>query len=243
MTGMDRRRFLTLAVIAAALPVSGCGGYTDQMTLDDIIALLAGWASKDSGDKDEDTQGSVKIALTYPAGASPKVFTTGWVFGARASADGKDISDTVKWSGTGTFRPDTGPVSRPVFASEGSNSIALSVKVGDKTFQKAFAVSAISPAGFAAQGDLAQVPADAHGCPACPHPAIGPITTGSPNVFVNGRPAARVGDIGIHAACCGPNRYEIVGGDSQVLINGRAAARKGSATKHCGGMGQIVSGA
>lgn len=77
---------------------------------------------------------------------------------------------------------------------------------------------------------------------ACAHPTVGPITTGSPNVFVNGRPAARVGDIGVHAACCGPNTFKIISGDSQVLINGRPAAKIGSQTNHCGGVGSIVGG-
>ena len=56
-------------------------------------------------------------------------------------------------------------------------------------------------------GDNALVPADAHGCPACPHPATGPATAGSPNVLVNGMPALRLGDPGVHAACCGPNSW------------------------------------
>ena len=40
-------------------------------------------------------------------------------------------------------------------------------------------------------GDKAQVDADAHGCPACPHPGVGPIVAASADVFVNDRPAAR----------------------------------------------------
>ena len=57
-------------------------------------------------------------------------------------------------------------------------------------------------------GDKSNVPVDAHGCPACPHPAVGPAIVGSPDVMVNKRPALRVGDKGIHAACCGPNTWE-----------------------------------
>ena len=52
-------------------------------------------------------------------------------------------------------------------------------------------------------GDGANTPGDAHGCPGCPHPATGPAIQGSPHVNVNGLPALRVGDTGIHAACCG----------------------------------------
>src|SRR6267143_6732346 len=45
-------------------------------------------------------------------------------------------------------------------------------------------------------GDKAQVDADAHGCPACPHPGIGPIVTASTDVFVNKKGAARQDDLG-----------------------------------------------
>ena len=242
MTEIDRRKFLTVTLLSGlSLALNGCAGLTDQMTLDEILAWLRNNSAKDSADSDEETQGAVKLALTYPAGKSPKVFTSGWVFGARCIANGEDISDKVEWSGNGVFNPNTGPRSRPVFNNEGMNQITLTVNFGGKLYVKSFNVTAVSPAGYAAVGGKAQAPADAHGCPACPHPCIGPIQTGSPNVFVNGKPAARVGDRGIHAICCGPNSYEIVGGDSEVLINGRAAAKIGSMTRHCGGTGQIVS--
>lgn len=71
-------------------------------------------------------------------------------------------------------------------------------------------------------GDKSNVSADAHGCPACPHPAIGPAVCGSPDVNVNSRPALRVGDSGIHAACCGPNTWQAVQGAPSVFINGKA---------------------
>ncbi len=91
-------------------------------------------------------------------------------------------------------------------------------------------------------GDNSQVPADAHGCPACPHPCIGPAISGSPDVMVNGLPAIRVGDPGIHAACCGPNQWTAQAGSSTVLINNKAAHRQTDQDKHCGGMGQMVAG-
>lgn len=91
-------------------------------------------------------------------------------------------------------------------------------------------------------GDKAQVDADAHGCPACPHPGIGPIVTGSPDVLVNGRPAARQDDLGIHAACCGPNNFTIKKGSPTVYVNGKPFARMNDNTKHCGGSGPIVEG-
>ena len=91
-------------------------------------------------------------------------------------------------------------------------------------------------------GDKALVPADAHGCPACPHTATGPAISGSPNVVVNGRPAIRVDDPGIHAACCGPNKWNAKTGSSSVFVNGRAAHRLGDMVKHCGGMGTTIEG-
>src|ERR1043165_9863451 len=65
-------------------------------------------------------------------------------------------------------------------------------------------------------GDRARVVADAHGCPACPHPGLGPAIEGSPDVRVNGRPALRVGDPGIQSACCGGNRWEALTGSGTV---------------------------
>ncbi len=91
-------------------------------------------------------------------------------------------------------------------------------------------------------GDKARAPLCAHGCPACPHPTIGPGVTGSANVLVNSRPALRVDDKGIHAACCGPNQWRAQQGSETVFINGRAAHRLGDATQHCGGRGFLVEG-
>ncbi len=90
--------------------------------------------------------------------------------------------------------------------------------------------------------DLAQAPADAHGCPACPHPVVGPAISGSSDVLTNGLPSLRVGDPGVHAACCGPNKWNAKTGSATVLINGRRAHRLSDMTKHCGGIGQLVGG-
>jgi uncharacterized Zn-binding protein involved in type VI secretion len=118
--------------------------------------------------------------------------------------------------------------------------LTLPTKKGQ--LRKSFMVEAVSPAGYAHVGSLAQCPADAHGCPACPHPVVGPIQTGSHTIFINGQPAARVGDTGVHTACCGPNTFTIATGDSTVLIGGRPAAKIGeSITHHCGGTGTIIS--
>src|SRR3954470_2367632 len=91
-------------------------------------------------------------------------------------------------------------------------------------------------------GDKAQVDADAHGCPACPHPGVGPIVTGSPDVFVNDQAVARQDDLGIHAVCCGPNNFTIKRGAATVYVNGKPFARMNDQTKHCGGSGPIIEG-
>src|SRR5919108_1993680 len=91
-------------------------------------------------------------------------------------------------------------------------------------------------------GDKGQVQADAHGCPACPHPGVGPIVAASSDVFVNDRPAARKDDIGIHAACCGPNTFSIKKGSASVYVNGKPFARMNDDTTHCGGNGNIIEG-
>ncbi len=96
--------------------------------------------------------------------------------------------------------------------------------------------------GQARLGDKSQVPADAHGCPACPHPAVGPAIVGSMDTNCNGRPAIRVGDKGVHAACCGPNMWTATKGSSTVFINNMAAHRLGDDDQHCGGKGQMIEG-
>lgn len=91
-------------------------------------------------------------------------------------------------------------------------------------------------------GDKSQIEADAHGCPACPHPAVGPAIEGSPDVLVNNLPAVRVGDKGIHAACCGPNMWTATKGSGTVLINNMPAHRMGDMDTHCGGVGKLIEG-
>lgn len=92
-------------------------------------------------------------------------------------------------------------------------------------------------------GDMSQAAVDAHGCPICPHPsATGPAIQGSPTVYVNGMPAVRVGDQGIHAVCCGPNTWSAQRGSTTVFINGKAAHRVGDMDRHCGGVGQMIMG-
>ena len=91
-------------------------------------------------------------------------------------------------------------------------------------------------------GDKSNVPVDAHGCPACPHPAVGPAIIGSTDVNVNKMPAIRVDDTGIHMACCGPNTWTAKAGSGTVFINGKAAHRLGDMVKHCGGIGRTIMG-
>lgn len=91
-------------------------------------------------------------------------------------------------------------------------------------------------------GDKAKCPIDAHGCIACPHSVSGPVTQGSSDVIVNGKPIARKVDGGVHGVCCSPNRFVIAQGSSTVTANGKPVARNGDITIHCGGMGKMVLG-
>ena len=90
--------------------------------------------------------------------------------------------------------------------------------------------------------DKSNCPSDSHGNICCPHNVTGPSTKGSPNVFINGLSALRVGDPGIHSGCCGPNTWQCSEGSSTVFINGLPAVRQGDKTTHCGGTGKIISG-
>jgi len=186
------------------------------------------------------------LELTYPAGQSPKVFIKGWVFGASCTYTQNgtevDLSDQVSWGGTGTFNPNTGSRSYPEFNSVGQNTIELSVTIDGEEYKEEYQVEVVNTTNYARLTDRAKCPSDAHGPPACPHPTVGPIFSGSPNVSIDGLPAARVGDTGVHSACCGPNMYSIATGDEDVLIEGKPAARKGDRTAHCGGPGRLIEG-
>ncbi len=91
--------------------------------------------------------------------------------------------------------------------------------------------------------DPSHCPADAHGCPKCPHDVTGPATSGSVNVLINGIYALRKQDRGSHAACCAENSWEVQDGAPGVFINGRNAARVGDPVEHCGGNGQLAAAA
>lgn len=193
------------------------------------------------------------LELTHPAGESPMVFTGGWLFGARCvvSLDGQplDLSDRVTWSGTGTFTPGQGARSSPCFNAEGPNTIVLRFDAPEMGLSTSvsYQVEALCPIlnDFACVGAEVYCRADAHGCPACPHPTDGRIAHGSPHVTVGGQPAARVGDGGGHAACCRGNmlldqHFIVMEGDPRVLIDGRPAVRRGHKTRHCGGIGTVT---
>jgi len=97
----------------------------------------------------------------------------------------------------------------------------------------------------ARQTDISMNPADSHGCLGCPHGVSGPAVTGSTNVIIEGQPQLRAAgmDRGVHAACCGPNSWSTLQGSSTVFVNDIPAVRLGDTTKHCGGVGSIITGA
>lgn len=91
-------------------------------------------------------------------------------------------------------------------------------------------------------GDFAFCVVDRHDCPDCPHKVGGPSIIGSANVFINNRPALRVGDYGKQSKCRSTNEWKARKGATYVHINGREAHRTGDNTKHCGGTGHLVTG-
>lgn len=67
----------------------------------------------------------------------------------------------------------------------------------------------------------------------------GTITKGSPDVRVNGMPAARVGDE--VTADCG-HKSQIISGNTTVLINGKPSARVGDSVGSGPYVATIISG-
>lgn len=186
--------------------------------------------------------------LLFPLGKSPKVFDKGWLFGAEFTVMDKngeietDLSDKIEWSGTGTFEPSTGATSRPEFNSPGANKIILTVEYEGKKYKKEYPVITVDADMYARLGCMAICPADGHGSLSDPLTTIGMVITGNGNVLINGLPAVCVDDRGKHAACAGPNTFVIASGDPEVLINGKRAANLlWGKTRHCGGMGQLIS--
>lgn len=91
-------------------------------------------------------------------------------------------------------------------------------------------------------GDKAECLNDVHGCAGCPHHVIGPATSGSPTVIINSKPVVRIGDTGVHAACCAENKWIAVEGSASVLVNGVPVVRQDDRTRHCGGVGKMIEG-
>ncbi|MED5369460.1 MAG: hypothetical protein VX899_00475 [Myxococcota bacterium] len=91
--------------------------------------------------------------------------------------------------------------------------------------------------------DIAVNPADSHGKPCCPHPVAGPGIMGAATILVEGNKPLRIGDPGVHAACCGPNVWAVLTGSGTVYFENIAVARIGDITVHCGGVGALVTGA
>jgi uncharacterized Zn-binding protein involved in type VI secretion len=90
--------------------------------------------------------------------------------------------------------------------------------------------------------DIAEIKNDGCGCKSCVHHCIGPIVSGSENVYVNELKAARATDTdtGQHSGCCGSGIYTCTVGSSTVFVNGKPFARLGDLTTHCGGVGEII---
>lgn len=91
-------------------------------------------------------------------------------------------------------------------------------------------------------GDKANCPADSHGKKCCAHNVTGPAVSGSPDVSINGQAVLRIGDPGVHSACCGPNTWQTAAGSATVVVNGMPVVRFGDATSHCGGSGTMIEG-
>jgi hypothetical protein len=107
---------------------------------------------------------SIALELTYPVGASPKVFATGWVFGAKCvlnpgTQEQQDISNQVRWLGDAVFAPNIGSLSRPTFNKIGENVILLEITVSGKTVREQYTISTVTTTGYACLGDQAQCPA------------------------------------------------------------------------------------
>ncbi len=88
--------------------------------------------------------------------------------------------------------------------------------------------------GAARLTDLALQPGHCHGCPTGVHVVVGPTVTASGTVLINGLGALRLMDMGVHAACCGPNVYVTAMGSSKVFVENLAVVRLGDVTAHCG---------
>jgi uncharacterized Zn-binding protein involved in type VI secretion len=183
--------------------------------------------------------------LRSPHEGSPKILTRGWPMTAHVRVElpgvNGDFGSSIRWEGSGAFYQTRPRIWTPSFSRPGQNFVRLSLQIRERVYSSTFWFQAKDANLYARLGSMAQCHADAHGCPACPHPVRGPLIDGVPDVQIDGKPVARVGHTGVHAACCGPNLYSVAAGDPEILIDGRQAARLGDPTRHCGGVGQLFS--
>lgn len=74
-------------------------------------------------------------------------------------------------------------------------------------------------------------------------PSTGEVITGSPNVFINGNPAARAYDSATIEDDCDTGDGQIIQGSGTVYINGKPASRvNDSVQAHHGGEMRITEG-
>jgi uncharacterized Zn-binding protein involved in type VI secretion len=83
-----------------------------------------------------------------------------------------------------------------------------------------------------------------HGHNHGPQPSPGRIVSGASKVFVEGKLAARSGDLGHSPRCCGGiGRIELKPTPRKLRIEGKGVALVGDRTLHCGmGPGSIATG-
>jgi uncharacterized Zn-binding protein involved in type VI secretion len=81
------------------------------------------------------------------------------------------------------------------------------------------------------------------GLSCCPHGRSGTNQTGSPNVFVNGKPVHRLQDTGA-AHCPHGGTFQSIKGSSSVFVNGQPVTRLGDTTAclACGQAGTHTNG-
>lgn len=81
------------------------------------------------------------------------------------------------------------------------------------------------------------------GLECCPHGRAGTNSTGSGNVFANGKPIHRLGDIG-GCNCPHGGSFNSTSGSATVFVNGKPITRIGDTTTclSCGEQGSHTSG-
>ena len=152
--GIDRRKFLTLASAAGlSVALSGCN-LSDQMTLEELLALLKGEDEEEEGDEEGDSEnfGPVKLGITYPPAGVPMFLPAAGFLGhdvppaprisLRASGGAGPAVSTPRWAVL--------PARYSILKAP--NTIKVSVTVGGKLYEKSVTVTAVSSAGFAAKG-------------------------------------------------------------------------------------------